>query len=159
MVFAVVQVLFVAHVLQPIGQKGAGVFSPMGMPCAVFQVVHIAAKLVQAAHRAGTERGRQGGRKQGLKKAHFVLVGKCAQLLQGLVANATLWCGDGPQKRRVVVVVGPKPKPSAQVANFGPIKKTGAARHLVRDLGFAKRLLQHARLVVGAVKHRKVAPL
>ncbi len=75
------------------------------------------------------------------------------------MANAPLGCRDGTQKRRIVVVVGPKPKPGAQVADFGAVKKTLASRHLVRNARLAQGLLEWLGLVVGAVQHRKVAEL
>ena len=75
------------------------------------------------------------------------------------MANATLGCCHGAQKRRVVIIVAPQAKPRAQVADFGAVKKALATRYLVGNIGLAKRLLKRLGLVVGAVKQRKVAKL
>jgi hypothetical protein len=70
-----------------------------------------------------------------------------------------LGAGDGAQKRRVVVVVDPQAEPGAQVLDFGPVKKAGAARHLVRNVGLAQRLLERLGLVVGAVQDGEALPV
>ncbi|OIQ66260.1 hypothetical protein GALL_521730 [mine drainage metagenome] len=77
---------------------------------------------------------------------------------QALVADATLGRGHGTHERRVVVVVDPQPKPGTQVLDLGPVKKAGAARHLVRNLRLAQGFLERLGLVVGAVQHGKIAP-
>ena len=124
----------------------------------MFEVVDQASELLQAAQGPGTEHAGQAVAKKRLKQAQLVGTGKGAQALQRLVANALLGRGCCPHKGGVVVVVGDQPQPGTQVANFGTIKKTLAARHLVGHLGFPERLLQHTGLVVGAVEHGKVSP-
>ena len=58
-VFALKQVLFVADVLEPVAQKLSCSLKTRGMPRAVFQIVHIATKLVQTANRSRIDRCRQ----------------------------------------------------------------------------------------------------
>ena len=75
------------------------------------------------------------------------------------MAYAALGRGHSPQKRRVVVVVDPQPKPAAQVLDLGPVEKARSARHLVRNLRFAQRFLKRLGLVVGPVQNGKVPKL
>ena len=125
---------------------------------AVFQVVHIAAKLQQAVERPAWQGGGQHGRKQRGKQAGLVLRGKAAQLRQALVADAALGRADRAQERRVVVRIDPQPEPGAQVLDFSAVKKAGAARDLVRNAGAAQRFFKRLGHVVGAVQDGKAAP-
>ena len=126
---------------------------------AVAQVVELAAELVQAGDGACRQRGGQAVGKQRAKQRQMRLAGKFAQGAQRLVADATLWGGHGAQKGRVVVLVDPQAQPGAQVLDLGAVEKTLSARHLVRDLRAPQRLLEHTRLVVGAVQDGEVAPV
>ena len=74
------------------------------------------------------------------------------------MANTAFGRGYGPHECRVVVVVGQQAQPAAQVFNLGPAKKALPARHLVRNVGFAKRLFKRFGHVIGAVQHAKVFP-
>ena len=125
---------------------------------AVFQVVHIAAKLQQAVERPARQGGGQHGREQRGKQAGLVLRGKAAQLRQALVADAALGRADRAQERRVVIRVDPQPEPGAQVLDFSAVKKAGAARDLVRNAGAAQRFFKRLGHVVGAVQDGKAAP-
>ena len=153
------QVFLVPNLFEPVGQKRPCVLGTLGVPGAKLQIVHIATELVQAAHRAAGQYRREGRRKQGFKQTELVLAGKHTQRTQCLMANAALGVGNGAQKGRVVVVVGPQAEPGAQIANLSAVKKALAARHLVRNIGFAQRFLKRLGLVVGAVEHRKVFEL
>ena len=53
------QVLFVADFLEPVGQKGPGVFGALRVPGAKLQIVHITAELMQAAHSAAGQYRRE----------------------------------------------------------------------------------------------------
>ena len=75
------------------------------------------------------------------------------------MADATLGRGDGAQKCRVVIVIGPQAQPCTKVADFGAIKKTLPAGHLVGNTCFAQGFFKGPGLVVSAVEHRKVAQL
>ena len=157
-VFAVVEVLLVAQVFEPIEQKGLHSLLPQGVARAVFQIVHAAAKLMQLVQCFGGQRSRQHGIEQGRKHALLVLAGKFAQLGQRGVAHAAPGRGDGAQKSRVVVAVGPQAKPGAQVFDFCAVEKAGAARDFVGNAGAAQRFLEGFGLVVGAVEDGKVFP-
>ena len=73
--------------------------------------------------------------------------------------DAALGHGHRTQKSRVVIGVEPKPEPGTQVFDFGPVKKTGAARYLVGNLGPAQGFFEHLGLVVGTVQDGKVPKL
>ena len=137
-------------------QKAARRFGADGVASAELQVVHVAAKFVQAAQRLGAQHAAQRAREQGLEQADLAAAGKAAELRERLVADAAFRCGDGAQKSRVVVVVDPETKPAAQVLDFGTVEKAGAARDLVRNVGLAQGFLERLGLVVGAVQHGKV---
>jgi hypothetical protein len=158
-VFAVVQVLLVADFFEPVGiRKARAASAPSVLARAVLQVVHIAAKLVQAAdERARAGRG-QHGREQRAKQAQLVLAGKHAQLRQRGVADAALGAGDGAQESRVVVVVDPQAKPGAQVLDFGAVKKALPPDTLY-GICALRSAFSNGGLVVGAVQDGKVAPL
>ena len=158
-VFAFVEVFLVVNFLEPVGQEGAGRLGALRVAGAKLQVVHITAKLVQAAQRLLGQHAAQAGAEQSLKQAQLVLTRKHAELPQRGVADAALGCGDGAQERRVVVVIYPQAKPGAQVLDFSAVKKALPARHLVGNLRLAQCLLEHPRLVVGAVQHGKVTKL
>ena len=151
--------LLVANFLEPFVQKGAGVFGADGAAGAVLQVIDVAAKLVQAVHGALGHSGRQHAVEQRTKHALLVLRGKRTQGRERGVADAALGRGDGAQKCRVIVVVDPEAKPGAQVLDFRPVKKAGAARHLVRNVGLAQCLFKRLGLVVGAVQDGEALPL
>jgi hypothetical protein len=68
------------------------------------------------------------------------------------VADAALRARHRAQERRVVVEVDDQAQPRAQVADLGAVEEALPARDLVRDAGLAQRLLEDARLVVGAVE-------
>ncbi len=151
--------LLVADLLEPLQQKSARIFGPQRAAGAKLQVVHVAAKFVQAADCFAAQQAAQRRRKQGLEQAHLVFAGKHAQLCQGLVANAAFRCGHRAQKGRVVVVVDPQAEPAAQILDFSPVKEARAAGYLVRNLCLAQRFLEGLGLVVGAVQHGKVPEL
>ena len=129
------------------------------MAGAKLQVVHIAAKFVQAAQRLLGQHTAQAGAEQSLKQAQLVLARKHAELPQRGVPDAALGRGDGAQECRVVIVVHPQAKPGAQVLDFSAVKKALPARHLVGNLRLAQCLLEHPCLVVGAIQHGKVTKL
>ena len=131
----------------------------VGVAGPVFQVIDQAPQLLQAGQGARTDHAGQAVAEQRLKQAELVLLGKGAQVLQGLMADAAFGGGGHAHEGGVIVVVGDQSQPSAQIANLCPIKKTLSSGDLVGDLRFAQGLLQHPGLVVGAVQHRKVVPL
>ena len=148
--------LFVANVFQPFKQKRQRCFLAHRLTGAVFQVIDVTPELVQASHGTAVHGAGQAACKQGLEQADFVFSCKGAQLPQGLVPNAAFGAGDGPQKRRVVVVVDPQAEPSAQVLDLGFVKKALATRDFVRNIGAAQRLFKRPGHVVGAVQDGKV---
>ena len=97
-------------------------------------------------------------REQRAKQRQARLGGELAQRRQRLVADAALGRGDGAQEGRVVVLVDPQSQPGAQVLDLGAVEKALPARNLVRNLRPPQRLLEDARLVVGAVQDGEVAP-
>ncbi len=157
-VLAVVQMLLVGYVLEPVGEEGARVFRAVRVARAVLQLVDLAAELHQPLQPAFGHHGRQHGVEQRAEHALLVLRGELAQGAQRGVAHAALRRGDGAQKGRVVVVVDPQAKPGAQVADLGAVKERRAARDLVGDVGLAQRLLERLGLVVGAVQDGEVLP-
>ena len=157
--FAVVQMLFVIDVFEPLGEQGQRRFSPLGVAGTELQIIDLVAKGLQAPHGFGGQDRAQRVAEHRFKQADAVLVGKLAEFLQGGVADAAFGRGDAAQKRRVVVVVHPQAQPCTQIANLGAVEKTLPTRHLVGNGGFAKGFLQYAGLVVGAVKHREMFPV
>jgi hypothetical protein len=103
-------------------------------------------------------RGQAGG-EQRLEQADLPLGRELAQGAQRGVADAALGRGHGAQEGRVVVRVDQQAQPGAQVLDLGTVEVALPARDLVRDLRRAQLLLEHPRLVVGAVQHREVAEL
>ena len=158
-VAAVVQVLLVADVLEPAQQQGLGVLGAGGVARAVLQVVDVAAELMQRAQRLGAQHAGQRGREQRLEQADLPLAGKVAQAGQRLRADAALRADHRAQEGRVVVLVHQQAQPGAQVLDLGAVEEALSARHLVGDLRGAQLLLEHARLVVGAVEDGEVAEL
>jgi hypothetical protein len=65
------------------------------------------------------------------------------RLAQRLVADAALGRRHRAQERRVVVVVDEQAQPGAQVLDLGAVEEALPARHLVRQLCLAQRLLEH----------------
>ena len=156
---AVEQVLLEAQLAQPLHQHRPRRLGSHRVAGAVFEVVHIAAELVQRAHRLGRERRADRFLEQRLEQAHPPLAGEVAQGRQRRVADAALRGGDRAQEGRVVVLVDQQPQPGAQVLDLGAVEEALAAGDLVRDLRLAQRLFQLAALVVGAVEDGEVAPL
>ena len=72
------------------------------------------------------------------------------------MADAALRARHRAQEGRVVVEVDDQAQPGAEVADLGAVEEALPARDLVRDAGLAQRLLEDARLVVGAIEHRDV---
>ena len=155
-VLAVVQVLLVADVFEPVAQEGLGCLGAAGVARAVLEVVEVAAEFVQARQRARVDRRRQRMREQRLEQAELVLGREAAELGQRLVADAALGGRDRAQEGRVVVVVDQQPQPGAEVLDLGPVEEALSARDLVRDLRPAQRGFQRTRLVVGTVQDREV---
>ena len=124
---AVVQMLFVVNVFEPLQQQRQRRFCALGVAGAKLQIVDLVAKGLQAFHRAGGQGRAQRMAEHRFEQADPVLVGELTQLLQAGVANAAFGRGDAAQKRRVVIVVHPQAQPSAQVADFRAVKKALAA--------------------------------
>ena len=158
-VFTVVQVTFVVDVFEPAGEQDFRVSGAGGLPCAVLEVAHVAAELVQRAERAATEHRAEALGEKCFVQARFPPARKLTEARERLVADAALGCRHRTQKRRVVVVVDDQAQPGAQVPDLGAVEEALATRNLVGNVRLAQRLLEHARLVVRAVEHREVAQL
>ena len=154
---AFVQVLLVADLLQPAEQQRLRVFA--------------AARLARALLQRRSPRGRtRAGRRSRAAAAHRRASRRTAPRTgstssapanaprrgERLVADAALGARHRAQERRVVVEVDDQAQPRAQVADLGAVEEALPARDLVRDAGLAQRLLEDARLVVGAVEDREV---
>ena len=125
--------LLVVDFLEPLQQEFTSSLRTQRVTGAKLQIVHVAAKLVQAADGLAAERTAQRGRKQGLEQAYPVLAGKDTELRERLVPDATFGNGHRAQKGRVVIVVDPQAKPGAQILDLGAVKETGATGNLVRN--------------------------
>ncbi len=158
-ILAVVQMLLVADVLEPFHQHRLGRLGTDRRLRLVLEGVHVAAELVQAVDRLGLQRDAQRLGEQRLEHAHLPLAGELAERAQRGVADAALGRGHRAQEGRVVVLVDDQAQPAAQVLDLGAIEEALAAGDLVRDLRRAQLLLEHARLVVGAVQDREVGEL
>jgi hypothetical protein len=82
---------------------------------------------------------------------------EAAERGERLVTDAALRARRRAQERRVVVVVDEQAQPCAEVADLGALEEALAARDLVRNARLLERLLEDARLMVGAVEDRDVA--
>ena len=141
-------------------RKARASSAPCGVARAVLQVVDVAAELVQAADApCAAARCAASSANSASNRLSLYLAGELAEAGQRLVADAALGRGHRAQEGRVVVVVDQQAQPGAQVLDLGAVEEALAARHLVRDLRLAQRLLEHPGLVVGAVQHREVVPL
>ena len=158
-VFTVVQVTLVVDVFEPAGEQDFRVSGAGGLPCAVLEVAHVAAELVQRAERAATEHRAEALGEKCFVQARFPPARKLTEARERLVADAALGCRHRTQKRRIVIVVDDQAQPGAQVPDLGAVEEALATRNLVGNVRLAQRLLEHARLVVRAVEHREVAKL
>ena len=75
------------------------------------------------------------------------------------MAYAAFGRGDGADKCGVVVLIGQEAQPSAEIADFGALKKTLATGYAVGDADAAQGLLKHFGQMVGAVENGVIASL
>ena len=149
---AFVQVLLVADLLQPAEQQRLRGFAAGRLARPLLQRVDAAAELVQPGDRAPRQRVGERLGEERLEQARLPAAGERAERGERLVADAALRARHRAQERRVVVEVDDQAQPRAQVADLGAVEEALPARDLVRDAGLAQRLLEDARLVVGAVE-------
>ena len=151
------QVLLVADVLEPAEQQRLRVLAAGRVAGALLEIVDAASELVQSGDRALRQRLDQRLGEEGLEQARFPARREAAERGQRLVADAALRAGRGTQERRVVVGIDDQSQPGAEVADLGAVEEALPARNLVRNRRLAQRLLEDARLMVGAIEDREVA--
>src|SRR5688500_5630328 len=96
-------------------------------------------------------------RKRGLPEAATGGFGSLSQLLERSRSDAARGEIDDARQRAIVVGIGYEPQVGERVLDLLALEEAQAAVDAVGDAGGEERVLQHARLGVGAVEHRELA--
>ena len=131
--------------------------SAPGVARARLQCVDRATEFVQAGDRPPRQHVGERLGKERFEEARLPALREVAERGERLVADAALGACHRAQERRVVVAVDDQAQPRAEVTDLGALEEALPARDLVRNAGLAQRLLEDARLVVGAVEDGDVA--